>query len=70
MFLPNSDIVEVFDIDTNCKYNDGDLVGICPDGLIRPLNTDSEIKPVEYIGVVAFQLSILVGNSDYLSLAG
>ena len=44
---------EVFDADPNCTYNDGVLVGICEDGLVRPFINDTEIIPVEYIGVVS-----------------
>ena len=56
------DIAELFDIDTSCSYKDGDLVGICSDGLVRPLNIN--IKPIEYIGIVSLKPQIILGNVD------
>ena len=60
-YLPNNDVAVLFDIDLNCSYNDGDIVGICEDGKIRPFNFESEIKPVEYIGVLSLNPQILLG---------
>ena len=34
IMISNNDIAELFDADHECVYNDGDLVGICIDGLV------------------------------------
>ena len=71
--ISNNDIAELFDADSDCIYNDGDLVGICIDGLVRPLITETDIKPVEYVGVVSLNpaaiLGGVIGNSAKIPIA-
>lgn len=57
-----NDIAELFDADPDCIYNDGDLVGICIDGLVRPLINNTELKPVEYVGVVSLNPAAILGG--------
>ncbi len=44
----NNCIAEWFNADPELHYSDGDLVGICSDGLVRPI----AYGPIIYIGVV------------------
>ena len=60
--ISNNDIAELFDADPDCIYNDGDLVGICIDGLVRPLINNTELKPVEYVGVVSLNPAAILGG--------
>ena len=64
----NTDVIEVFGADKNLTYSDGDLVGICNDGLVRPLEYGCVVN---YIGVVtSFDASssevsvLLVGKKE------
>lgn len=60
--LSNNAIAELFDADSDCSYNDGDPVGICIDGLVRPFDNNTELKPVEYVGVVSLTPSFILGG--------
>ena len=60
--ISNNDIAELFDADNECVYNDGDPVGICIDGLVRPFDNNTELKPVEYVGVVSLNPSFILGG--------
>lgn len=60
--ISNNDIAELFDADNECVYNDGDPVGICIDGLVRPFDNNTELKPVEYAGVVSLNPSFILGG--------
>lgn len=53
-----NDIAEEFESDPDLQYSDGDLVGICSDGLIRPMAYD----PVSYIGVVTTNPAVICGS--------
>ena len=53
-----NDLAEEFEADPNLTYNDGDLVGICEDGVVRPLAYG---KVVNYIGVVTTKPAVTCG---------
>lgn len=54
-----NDIAEEFSADPDLTYNDGDLVGICNDGIVRPLSFSGVIS---YIGVVTKNPAVTCGT--------
>ena len=45
----SNNITDLFDSDPGLQYSEGDLVGICNDGVVRPMPYSSVVS---YIGVV------------------
>ena len=54
-----NDLAEEFESDPNLTYNDGDLVGICNDGVVRRLSYGSVVN---YIGVVTTKPAVTCGG--------
>ena len=59
-------IAELFDADPELCYSNGDLVGICSDGLVRPM----AYNPVSYVGVVNSDGNVENSNKVLVTLIG
>lgn len=56
-----NDIAEEFSSDPGLNYIDGDLVGICDDGIVRPLAYGTSVN---YIGVVTKKPAVVCGSIE------
>ena len=54
-----NDLAEEFESDPDLTYTDGDLVGICNDGVVRPLAYGNVVN---YIGVVTTKPAVTCGS--------
>lgn len=59
----NNCVTEIFDADPELCYSDGDLVGICDDGLVRPISYGNVVN---YIGVVTIDPKVTYDKSKVL----